>query len=89
MLELLLPLGATPAQNIKAVAKPATRQMLERYSHIRSHAKHAPIQALEQQAVAPILHSTGHKIAYSSVRCTPVVIHDSDQDTTAGDSNTA
>jgi hypothetical protein len=36
--------------------------MLERYSHIRSQAKHAAIKALEQQAVAPILQATGHKI---------------------------
>ena len=42
--------------------------MLERYSHIRSQAKQAAIQALEQDAVAPILQVTGHKIGHSGGR---------------------
>jgi integrase len=34
-------------QTIKALAGHVSRQMLERYSHIRSQAKQAAIQALE------------------------------------------
>ena len=39
--------------------------MLERYSHIRSEAKQAAIQALEQQPIEPILGEIGHKIGHS------------------------
>ena len=39
--------------------------MLERYSHIRSQAKQAAIQALEQGAIEPNLQTTGHKIGHS------------------------
>ena len=42
--------------------------MMERYSHIRSQAKLAAIQALEQQAIDPILQVTGHKIGHSGVK---------------------
>jgi len=49
-------------QTIKALAGHVSRQMLERYSHIRSQAKQAAIQALEQPAIEPILSETGHKI---------------------------
>ena len=38
-------------QTIKALAGHVSRQMLERYSHIRSEAKQAAIQALEQQPI--------------------------------------
>jgi Phage integrase family len=48
-------------QTIKALAGHVSRQMLERYSHIRSQAKQAAIQALEEQAVQPIPETTGHK----------------------------
>jgi integrase len=48
-------------QTIKALAGHVSRQMLERYSHIRSEAKQAAIQALEQPAIEPILSETGHK----------------------------
>ena len=41
--------------------------MLERYSHIRSQAKQAAIQALEQGAVEPTLQVTGHKIGHTDV----------------------
>jgi len=40
-------------QTIKALAGHVSRQMLERYSHIRSQAKQAAIQALEQAAIEP------------------------------------
>ena len=40
----------------------AGRQLLERYSHIRSVAKQAAIQALEHGAVEPILPATGRRI---------------------------
>jgi integrase len=52
-------------QTIKALAGHVSRQMLERYSHIRSEAKQAAIQALEQQPIEPILRATGHKIGHS------------------------
>ena len=52
-------------QTIKALAGHVSRQMLERYSHIRSQAKQAAIQALEQGAVEPNLQATGHKIGHS------------------------
>lgn len=52
-------------QTIKALAGHVSRQMLERYSHIRSEAKQAAIQALEQQRIEPILQGTGHKIGHS------------------------
>jgi hypothetical protein len=39
--------------------------MLERYSHIRSQAKQAAIQALERGAVEPNLRATGHKIGHT------------------------
>ena len=51
-------------QTIKAFAGHVSRQMLERYSHIRSQAKQAAIQALEQSAVEPILNAAGHKIGH-------------------------
>jgi integrase len=54
-------------QTIKALAGHVSRQMLERYSHIRSQAKHAAIQALEQGAVDPNWQRTGHKIGHSGV----------------------
>ena len=52
-------------QTIKALAGHVSRQMLERYSHIRSQAKQAAIRALEQAAVPPNLQTTGHKIGPS------------------------
>jgi hypothetical protein len=39
--------------------------MLERYSHIRSEAKQAAIEALEQKPIEPILRETGHKNGHS------------------------
>jgi integrase len=40
-------------QTIKALTGHVNRQMLERYSHIRSQPKQAAIQALEQGAIEP------------------------------------
>jgi integrase len=48
-------------QTIKALAGHVSRQMLERYSHIRAQAKQAAIQALEQPPIEPILLEVGHK----------------------------
>ena len=59
-------------QTIKALAGHVSRQMLERYSHIRSQAKQAAIQALEQQAVEPILQVAGHKIGHSEAKSNAV-----------------
>jgi integrase len=55
-------------QTIKALAGHVSRQMMERYSHIRSQAKLAAIQALEQQAIEPILQVIGHKIGHSDAK---------------------
>jgi hypothetical protein len=52
-------------QTIRAIAGHVSRQMLERYSHIRSQAKQAAIQALEHGAVEPNLQATGHKIGHT------------------------
>jgi len=52
-------------QTIKALAVHVSRQMLERYSHIRSEAKQAAIQSLEQQPIEPISEATGHKIGHT------------------------
>jgi integrase len=53
-------------QTIRSLAGHVSRQMLERYSHIRSQAKHAAIRALEDQASATILRETGHKNGHNS-----------------------
>jgi hypothetical protein len=42
--------------------------MLERYNHIRTQAKQATIQALEQGAIEPILHVTGQKTGHDGAR---------------------
>jgi integrase len=52
-------------QTIKALAGHVSRQMLERYSHIRSQAKQAAIRALEQTSIEPVLQVTGHKIGHN------------------------
>ena len=49
----------------EALAGHVSRQMLERYSHIRSQAKQAAIQTLEQPYIEPILRETGHKNGHS------------------------
>jgi integrase len=51
-------------QTIKALAGHVSRQMLERYSNIRSQAKQAAIRALEQPSIEPIFGATGHKIGH-------------------------
>jgi integrase len=52
-------------QTVKALAGHVSRQMLERYSHIRSEAKQAAIQALERQSIEPIFVEQGHGIGHS------------------------
>ena len=52
-------------QTIKALAGHVSRQMLERYSHIRSQAKQDAIQALDEQAIAPILDERRYNFRYS------------------------
>jgi len=52
-------------QTIKALAGHVSRQMLERYSHIRSQAKQAAIQTLDEHAIAPVLDERCYKIRYS------------------------
>jgi len=42
-----------------------SRQMLERYSHIRTQAKQAAIQALEEPVGEPLLRQAGHKSGHS------------------------
>jgi integrase len=52
-------------QTIRSLAGHVSRQMLERYSHIRSQAKQAAIRALEEQASTPMLEEAGHKTGHS------------------------
>ena len=60
-------------QTIRSLAGHVSRQMLEHYSHIRSHAKQAAIRCLEEQASTQVLEETGHRIGHSPVGCTPAV----------------
>jgi Phage integrase family len=55
-------------QTIRALAGHVSRQMLERYSHIRSEAKYAAIQALEKRAKESESEATGHKTGHSAER---------------------
>ena len=52
-------------QTIRALAGHVSRQMLEHYSHIRSHAKQAAIRCLEVQESGPVLEVGGHKTGHS------------------------
>ena len=49
----------------RALAGHVSRQMLERYSHIRSRAKQAAIQSLEEEAIAPVLEERRYNFRYS------------------------
>jgi integrase len=55
-------------QTIKALAGHVSRQMLERYSHIRSQAKQAATQPLEQPSIEPVLRETGHRNGHRTAR---------------------
>ena len=52
-------------ETIRALAGHVSRQMLERYSHIRSQAKRAAIHSLEEQHAELVLEQTGHKNGHS------------------------
>ena len=52
-------------ETIRALAGHVSRQMLERYSHIRSQAKQAAIRTLEEQSAGHNFEQTGHKIGHS------------------------
>jgi integrase len=52
-------------QTIKTPAGHVSRQMLERYSYIRSQAKEAAIQTLDEQAIPPVLDERRYKIRYT------------------------
>ena len=52
-------------QTIRSLAGHVSRQMLEHYSHIRSHAKQAAIRCLEEPVSVPVLEETGHKIGHN------------------------
>ena len=52
-------------QTIRSLAGHVSRQMLERYSHIRSQAKQAAIRCLEEQAGTPVLEEAGHRIGHN------------------------
>jgi hypothetical protein len=52
-------------QTIRALAGHVSRQMLEHYSHIRSHAKQAAIRYLEEQENTSVSGETGHKIGHN------------------------
>jgi hypothetical protein len=49
----------------KCAKSSVENQFVPSYSHIRSQAKPAAIQALEQPSIEPILEATGHKIEHS------------------------
>jgi Phage integrase family len=53
-------------QTIRSLAGHVSRQMLERYSHIRSRAKQAAIRGLEEPASTPVLEDVGHKNGHTS-----------------------
>ena len=53
-------------QTIKALAGHVSRQMMERYSHIRSQAKQAAIQTLNEHAIVPVLEERRYSLRYSS-----------------------
>jgi hypothetical protein len=48
-------------RSLDPLAIGAAAKNLERYSHIRSHAKQAAIRCLEEQAIEPILDMTRHR----------------------------
>ena len=52
-------------QTIKALAGHLSRQMMERYSHIRSQAKQAAIETLNEGAIAPVLEERRYNFRYS------------------------
>jgi len=56
-------------ETLKQLAGHVSKKMLERYSHIRRHAKQAAIATLEQfskaSQIAPILTEVGHKIGHT------------------------
>jgi integrase len=55
-------------QTIRSLAGHVSRQMLERYSHIRSQPKQAAVRVLEEQARAPVLEESGqgHKNGHTA-----------------------
>jgi integrase len=52
-------------QTIRSLAGHVSRQMLEHYSHIRSHAKQAAIRRLEEQGSTSVLKELGHKTGHN------------------------
>jgi len=60
-------------QTIRALAGHVSRQMLEHYSHIRSHAKQAAIRCLEGQQSEPVLQEGGHKTGHGQASEEPHV----------------
>jgi hypothetical protein len=52
---------AVSEETIRVLAGHVSRQMLERYSHIRSRTKEAAIRALEENESVLVLEKTGHK----------------------------
>ena len=53
-------------QTIRLLAGHVSRQMLEHYSHIRSHAKQAAIRSLEEQSGTPVSEEAGHSLPVST-----------------------
>ncbi len=52
-------------QTIRSLAGHVSRQMLEHYSHIRSHAKQAAIRCLEEEVTTSVFEETEHKIGHN------------------------
>jgi integrase len=53
-------------QTIRALAGHVSRQVLERFGHIRSQAKQAAIRGLEEQGSPSFLGERGHKNGHTS-----------------------
>jgi hypothetical protein len=59
---------AVSEETIRALVGHVSKQMLERYSHIRNHAKVAAIAALEGEVLTPKTSETGIKSAQKSAQ---------------------
>jgi len=55
-------------QTIRSLAGHVSNQMLQHYSHIRSHAKQAAMRTLEEQSAEPVLPEHGQRNGQSAER---------------------
>ena len=59
-------------QTIRSLAGHVSNQMLQHYSHIRSHAKQAAIRSLEEQLINVVLPGHGQRNGQSGEKATPL-----------------